>query len=223
MPAGLEVGVAAGFSGVADAFGIVRFGGVDFGTLCDPPGRGPVGDGFWPAGDCLGPGVPGVVLPPGNPGGTVPGADGFSAVGNCAGVVGGVGLPPVSAGEAPGVPVGFTPIRFGGADRFPAGDAFGEPLGVALTVGTFSPGLAVGFTRFGGVCFWPITGAGEPVGLGDPATCPFLRICGVGNGVGFGRSFGGGFCAAMVFFSFAASAGLTPCHPFSTTGLAKRV
>ena len=77
MPAGLEVDVAAGFSGVTDAFGMIRFGGVDFGTLGDPPGRGPVGDGFWPAGDCLSPGVPGVVLPPGNPGGTVPGAGGF--------------------------------------------------------------------------------------------------------------------------------------------------
>src|SRR5260221_5514687 len=109
-------------------------------------------------------------------------------------------------------------MRFGGTNFFPVG-AFGEPPGVALTVGTFSPGLAVGFTRLGGVCFWPITG--EPVGL--DAACPFLRICGVGNGVGFGRSFGGGFCSAMVFFSLAASAGFTPCHPLSTTGWTKRV
>lgn len=64
-------------SGVGDAFGALRFGGVDFGTLGDPPRRGPVGDGFSPAGDCVGLGVLGIILPPGNPGGTVPGADGF--------------------------------------------------------------------------------------------------------------------------------------------------
>jgi hypothetical protein len=65
-------------SGVGDAFGAFRFGGVGFGRLGDPPGTGPVGDGLSPAGDCLGPGVlGGVVLPPGNPGGIVPGADGF--------------------------------------------------------------------------------------------------------------------------------------------------
>jgi hypothetical protein len=60
--------------------------------------------------------------------------------------------------------------------------------------GTFAPGLAAGLTRLGGIGFWPITGAGEPLGPGDPGTCPFLRICGVGSGAGFGRSFGGGFC-----------------------------
>jgi hypothetical protein len=115
-------------------------------------------------------------------------------------------------------------MRFGGTNFFPAG-AFVEPPGlgalpgVALTTGTFSPGLTVGFTRLGGVGFWPITG--EPVGL--DAACPFLRICGVANGVGFGRFFGAGFCSAMVFFSFAASAGFTPCHPLSTTGWSKRV
>jgi hypothetical protein len=65
-------------SGAADAFGATRLGGVDFGTLDDPPDKGPVGDGFSPAGGCLGPGVlGGVDLPPGNPGGRVPGADGF--------------------------------------------------------------------------------------------------------------------------------------------------
>jgi hypothetical protein len=145
---------------MADAFGALRFGGVDFGALGDPPGTGPVGDGFSPDGDCLGPGV-----------------------------LGAVGL---TAGKAPGVPVGLTPIRFGGTNFFVPAGAFGEPAGVALTVGTLSPGLTVGLTRLGGICLWPITG--EPVGLGDPIACPFLRICGVGNGVGFGRSFGGGFC-----------------------------
>jgi hypothetical protein len=76
---GFEVGVAAGLvSGMADAFGALRFGGVDFVTLGDPPGTGPVSDGFSPDADCLGPGVLGCVgLPPGNPGGTVAGADGF--------------------------------------------------------------------------------------------------------------------------------------------------
>jgi hypothetical protein len=220
-------------SGVADAFGIVRFGGVDFGTLGDPPGKGLVSDGLTPAGDCVAPGVPGVVLPPGNPGGTVPDTGGFCGDSFGTGVADAIGLPPVpagetpgvpeglTAGEAPGVPVGFTPIRFGGRDCFRPGDAFGEPPGVALTAGTFSPGLVAGLPRLGGVGFWPVTG--EPVGLGDPATSPFLRICGVGNGVGFGSSFGDGFRAAMVFFSFTASAGFTPCHPFSTIGLAKRV
>ena len=100
----------------------------------------------------------------------------------------------MTVGEAPGVPVGFIPIRFGGTVLFRAAGACGEPPGVALTVGTFLPGLAVGFARSGGVCFWPGTGTGETGGLGDPTACPFLRICGVGNGVGFGRSFGGGFC-----------------------------
>jgi hypothetical protein len=87
----------------------------------------------------------------------------------------------------------LTPIRFGGTNCFaPPAGVFGDPAGVALTVGTLSPGLTVGFTRLGGSFLCPITG--EPVGLGDPIACPFLRICGVGNGVGFGRSFGGGFC-----------------------------
>jgi hypothetical protein len=121
-------------------------------------------------------------------------------------VVGGIGLPPgavgkapdvppgLTAGEAPGLPVGLTPIRLGGTNLFPAGGAFGGTPGVALTVGTFAPGLAAGLTRLGGIGFWPITGAGEPLGPGDPGTCPFLRICGVGSGAGFGRCFGGGFC-----------------------------
>ena len=149
----------------------------------------------------------------GDPPGTSPVGAGFGP-----GVLGGVGFPPGPGGEAAGVPEGFTPSRFGGTDFFPATGALGEPPGVALGIGEPAPG----FTRLGGVCFCPVTGVGEPLTPGD-AAWPLVRIWGVANGVGFGRSFGTGFCAAMVCLSFAASAGFTSCHPFSTTGLAIRV
>jgi hypothetical protein len=122
------------------------------------------------------------------------GGVGFGTLGDPPGIAVGDGFWPAGSCLGPGVPVGFGPIKFGGTDFVAAAGAFGEPPGLALTAGTFPPGLPVGFTRFGGVCFWPGAGAGEPVGLGDPVACPFFKICGVGNGVGFGRSFDGGFC-----------------------------
>jgi len=130
--------------------------------------------------------------------GDVPGA---APTGDCfgPGVVGVVGLPPLGVGEAPGVPEGFTagdppgftPRRFGGTGFFPAAGAFGDPPGVTFAVGDFCPGPVPGFTRLGGVCFCPAAALGEPVAPGDPA---FWATCGFTKGVGFGRSFGTGFC-----------------------------
>ena len=114
-------------------------------------------------------------------------------------------------GEVFSVRAGLSPIRLGGTDFFPAIGVFGEPPGVALTSGIFSLGLALGATRLGGICVWLRTRG--PVG---DSTCSFLGIR------GFGRPAGGGFCRAMLVFSLAASAGLMPCHPVSTTGLTKR-
>ena len=132
----------------------------------------------------------------------------------------GVGFPPgpvggppsvpagFTVGEAPGVPAGLTPSRFGGMGFFPAAAAFGEAPGVTFAFGEPAPR----FSKLGGV-LCPATAVGEPVA---PVTCPLLPVCRFTKGVGFDRSFGGGFCSAMVFLSFSASWGLTPCHPFST-------
>jgi hypothetical protein len=79
----------------------------------------------------------------------------------------------LAAGGVPGVPAGFRPTRFGGMDLLPVAGAFGEPPGVALTTGACPPTLGVGFARLEGICFWPSTVAGEPIGLGDPTVCPF--------------------------------------------------
>ena len=140
-----------------------------------------------------------------------------------------------SASDAPGVPEGFAPSRFGGADLFPAAVALGEaPGALGDPPGTFrlgdcfspsrlggtgffpaaggfgeAPGvtfavgeLAPGFIKLGGD-FCPVTAGGEPVAPGDPVT--LLPICDFTKGVGFGKSFGGGFCSAMVFLSCSAS------------------
>jgi hypothetical protein len=124
----------------------------------------------------------------------------------------GVGFPPgpvggppsvpagFTVGEAPGVPAGLTPSRFGGTGFFPAAAALGEALGVTFAFGELAPG----FNKLGGV-FGPATAGGEPVAPGVPVTFPLLPICGFTKGVGFGRFFGGGFCSAMVFLSFSAS------------------
>jgi hypothetical protein len=121
-----------------------------------------------------------------------------------------------AAGEAPGVPEAFAPSRLGGMDLFPAAAAFGKAFGVTFAFGE----RTLGFNKLGGV-FCPGAAAGEPGAPGNPVTCPLLPICGA-KVVGFGKSFGGGFCSAMVFLSFSASWGLTPCHPFSTWGFAIR-
>lgn len=159
--------------------GAFRFGGTDFWTLGDVPGTAPTGD-------CFGPGVVGVVgLPPVGVGEAPGVAEGF-AVEEAPGV-----LPGFTAGDPPGAPEGFTPKRFGGPGFFPAADAFGDPPGVTFAVGDFCPGPIPGFTKLGGVCFCPATALGEPVAPGDPA---FWATCGFTKGVGFGRSFGTGFC-----------------------------
>jgi hypothetical protein len=91
-------------------------------------------------------------------------------------------------------------------DFFPAAAAFGEAPGITFAFGE----PAAGFNKLGGD-FCPVTAGGEPlapgvpVAPGDPVTCALLRTCEFTKGVGFGRSFGGGFCSAMVFLSFSAS------------------
>ena len=162
--------------GVADGLGTFRFGGTPFGALGDPSGR-------FRLGDCFSPGEPvDVGFSPGPVGGPPSVPAGFTV------------------GEAPGVPAGLAPSRFGGTGFFAAAAAFGEAPGVTFAFGELAPG----FTKLGGV-FGPATVAGEPVAPGVPVTFPLLPICGFTKGVGFGRSFGGGFCSAMVFLSFSAS------------------
>lgn len=119
------------------------------------------------------------------------------------------GVPP-GFGGTPGVPGGFTvgealpedfaPSRLGGTDFFPVAAAFGEAPGVTFAFG----GRTLGFNKLGGV-FCPATAVGEPGARGGLVIFPLLPICGFTKGVGFGRSFGGGFCSAMVFLSFSAS------------------
>jgi hypothetical protein len=148
----------------------------------------------------------------GDPPGTFPLGNFFSSDAPGAG-----GFPPGPVGEPAGVPEGFTPSRFGGTDLLPAPAAFGEAPGTTFAFGEPTPG----FTKLG-ASFCPIPPGGEPVTPGDavapgaPVACPLLPNCRFKKGVGFGRSFGGGFCSAMVFLSSAASCGLTPCHPFWT-------
>ena len=106
-------------------------------------------------------------------------------------------------GDLPGTfPPGdcLSPSRFGGTGFFPGAAAFGKVPGVTLAFGE----PASGFIKLGGD-FCPATVGGEPVALGDPATCPLLPICDFTKGVGFGKSFGGGLCSAKVFLSFSAS------------------
>ena len=108
------------------------------------------------------------------------------------GEAGAVGFPPDSVGERPGIPDGFVPSRFGGTSFLPAVGAFAEVPGIAFALGELAPG----FTKLAGA-FCPAPD--------EPVTSPLLPICGFTKGVGFARSFGGGFCSAMVFLSFSAS------------------
>jgi hypothetical protein len=184
LPVGFGAGVpfssVFGCSGVADGFGTFTFGGTGFWTLGEVPGTAPDGDSFGSGVARFG-GLPPVGL------GEAPGVPAGFTIGEAPGVP-----PGFTAGEVPGVPEGFTPRRLGGRGFLAPAAALGAPPGLALATGGFCPGLAPGFTKLGGVCFWPAIGVGEPGAPGDP--CPFARICGVGIGVGFGRSFGGGFC-----------------------------
>jgi hypothetical protein len=102
-------------------------------------------------------------------------------------------------GGAPAVPEGFATSRLGGKSFFPAVAVLSEAFGVTFAFGE----RTLGFNKLGGV-FCPGAAAGEPGARGNPVTCPLLPICGA-KGVGFGKSFGGGFCSAMVFLSFSAS------------------
>ena len=178
LPVGFGAGVpvfssAFGCSGVADGFGTFRFGGTDFWTFGDVPGTTPVGG-------CFAPGVAKFIgLPPAGVG-EAPGVPEGLTIGEAPGVP-----PGFTAGEPPSAPEGFALRRFGGTDVFPVADTFGDLPGVTLAVGNFSPG----FTKLGGVCFCPPIVPGAP---GDP--WPLAKICGVGIAVGFGRSFGTGFC-----------------------------
>ena len=76
----------------------------------------------------------------------------------------------------------------------------GEAPGVIFAFGDRAPD----FIKLGGV-FCPAAEAGEPFAPGAPVPCPLLTTCGFAKGVGFGKSFGTGFCSAIVFLSFAAS------------------
>ena len=115
-------------------------------------------------------------------------------VGTFAGACRGVGLSPGPVGEPLGVPEGFGPIRLGGTGFFPGAGTLGEALGGTFAFG----GLVPGFNKLGGIpC--PAPGVGEPVATadlgarGDAGTWALFPICGFTGGVGFGRSFGGGF------------------------------
>jgi hypothetical protein len=127
------------------------------------------------------------------------------------------GFPAGGLLEPPDVPEGFVPRRFGGTDILPAAIGFVEATGVTFAFGEPLPG----FTKFGGV-FCPAPEVGETVAPGDagapgdPVAGPWLPIRRFTKEVDFGKSFGVGFCSAIVFLSFSASWGLTPRHPFST-------
>jgi hypothetical protein len=214
--AGVDAGVGCGFVsvvGVATARGVAETCGLSPGGT--PPVLGvAVGVGFSAVvGEGFGTFRFGGVdfWIPGDGPGTVPVGDCFSP-----GVLGGVAFPLAPAGEGAGVPEAFRPRRFGGIGLFPPTD--GEPPGVPLTTGVPAPG----FTTLGGVWFCPVTGVGAP-GTPEGAACPLVRICGGATGVGFGKSFGTGFWAAIACLRFVASAGFTSCHPFWITGLAIRV
>jgi len=162
---------------------------------CDPGGTGVVAGlgairfGGFPFRICAGTFPPGGCLSIGEPVGV-----GFPP---------GLGRPPrvpggLTTGEA--VPEGFPPSRFGGTGFFPAAGGSGEPAEVTSAFGERSPGLAK--LRV----FCPATELGAPVvTLGDPVVFPLLPICGFTKGGGFGWSFGGGFCSAIVLLSFCAS------------------
>ena len=211
-PCGVGVGVASPFF---SWLGVPAGGGVaeTCGVIC-PGGRLPVGFVVglatgWFSGIVGWPGVAdgfatfrfgGVPFGAfGNPPRTFPVGNFFSSD------TPGGGFPPGPVGEPPGVPEGFPPSRFGGTDLLAAPAAFGEAPGTTFAFGEPTPG----FTKLGG-SFCPIPAGGEPV------TCPLLPNCRFTKGVGFGRSFARGFCAAMVFLSSSASCALTPCHPFWT-------
>ena len=170
MPVGFGVGLPAGWFPCNPGWpGVADGGAFRFGGVP----FGALGDppGTFPLGDCFSPGEPGVVGFPPGPVGEPPGVpEGFIVA------------------EAPGVPEGFAASRFGGMDFFAAA-AFGEAAGVIFAFGEPAPGFTV---------FRPATAVGETVAPGDLVTCPLLPIWGFTKGVGFGRSFGGGFCLAMI-------------------------
>jgi hypothetical protein len=165
-----------GWPGVTEGLGTFRFGGTPFGTLGVPSGTFPPGNCFSP-GEAVGVGF----------------------------LAGPVGKPPgvpadFTVGKAPGAPEGFATSRFGGTGFFPAVGVFGVVPGVVFAFGKFT----LGFIKFGGA-FCEATGSGETVAAADPLTRPLSTICGCTRGVGFGRAFGGGFCSAMIFWSFSVS------------------
>ena len=81
----------------------------------------------------------------------------------------------------------------------PGAGALGEGPGGTFTFGE----VGLGFAKLGGG-FCPGPGVGEP-GATNDSVAPLLTTCGFAKGVGFGKSFGTGFCSAIVFLSFAAS------------------
>ena len=183
MPVGFGTGFALGlfsgdpgWPGVGDGLETFRFGGVPFGAPGDSAGP-------FSFGGCFDPGEPGR---PGLP---------ACSVGEPTGVPEGF-----TVGEEPTVVEGFAPSRFGGTGFCRGAGALGEATGETLALGEPAPG----FTKLGAV-FCPAAGVGEPVAPGDPATCPLLPVTGFTKGVGLGKSLGGGFCSAMVFWSSATS------------------
>ena len=163
---------------------MIRFAG----PTCGVGGKLPVGFGVgFPAGWFLpGSGWAGV--------GDGLGAFRFGGAPFGVGEPGGVGFSLGPVGEPLGVPEGFGPIRLGGTGFFPGAGTLGEALGGTFAFG----GLVPGFNKLGGIpC--PAPGVGEPVATadlgarGDAGTWAWFPICGFTGGVGFGRSFGGGF------------------------------
>ena len=230
LPVGFGVGPPAdrfgcdsGWPVMVAGLGAIRFGGVPLGVLGDPPGTFPIGDDLSTGelavvGFPLGSGGEPPGFPEVFPGGKAPClSEGFAPIrfggraffpatallGEGLGVTFPLGEPVTerfSVGKALGVPEGFASSRLGGTSFFPATAEFGESPGVTFVFGE----RRLGFNKLGGV-FCPATAAGEPGAPGDPVTCPLLPICGLANRVGFGKSFGGGFCSAMLFLSFSAS------------------
>jgi hypothetical protein len=119
-----------------------------------------------------------------------------------AGEPGGVGFSPGPIGERPGAPAGFGPIRLGGTGFFPGTGRLDEALGGTFAFGSLVPG----FNKLGGV-FCPATGVAtaDPGAREDAGTWALFPIRAFTGSVGLRRSFGGGFCTAIVFLSFSAS------------------
>jgi hypothetical protein len=153
----------AGWPGVGDGLGAIRFGGFRFGALG--------------AGDCFDSGeLDGVSFPPGPFGEPSVVAGGFT-VGEP--LVVPEGFPPSRFGGA-----GFFPAAGTFDEALGVTFAFGALAPGFTKLGdVFCPATAVGE---------PVA-TGDPAAAGDAVTCPLLTICGFTRGVGFGRSFGAGF------------------------------